>query len=168
MNSKKFTLLPDLPSSVAVWASSVAVWASTLDAWLTVITPSSTATERPGSFRRLEVRLGRVDFNDLEEGEVLGEGTFGTVMSGTYRGREVAIKKARGAIGSTSIMEAFRWAHRPHIRVATLIHPSTSQQRHRSPSQPFSCLDTEAYPLTPALRRTPDNLASTAVYPSAR
>lgn len=54
------------------------------------------------------IRLGRVRFEDLEEGEVLGEGTFGTVLSGMYRGRDVAVKKARGAIGSASIMEAFR------------------------------------------------------------
>lgn len=57
----------------------------------------------------LVMTLGRVRFADLEEGEVLGEGTFGTVLSGTYRGRDVAIKKARGALGSTPIMEAFRF-----------------------------------------------------------
>eukprot|EP00752_Nemacystus_decipiens_P004091 g3744.t1 len=56
----------------------------------------------------LMMRLGRVRFEDLEEGDALGEGTFGTVMSGTYRGRDVAIKKARGALGSAPIMEAFR------------------------------------------------------------
>lgn len=54
------------------------------------------------------MKLGRVRWADLEEGDALGEGTFGTVLSGTYRGRDVAIKKARGALGSTSIMEAFR------------------------------------------------------------
>lgn len=54
------------------------------------------------------MRLGRVRFADLEEGAALGEGTFGTVMAGTYRGRDVAIKKARGALGSAPIMEAFR------------------------------------------------------------
>lgn len=59
---------------------------------------------------KLMIQIGRVRFSDLEEGETLGEGTFGTVLSGTYQGRDVAIKKARGAIGSASIMEAFRWA----------------------------------------------------------
>ena len=67
-------------------------------------------------------------FDDLEEGEVLGEGTFGTVVSGTYRGRDVAIKKARGAIGSTSIMEAFRWVYGNHVRLTTL-----------SQSDPYHC-----------------------------
>lgn len=56
----------------------------------------------------LVVRLGRVRFDELEEGEMLGEGTFGVVLSGTYRGRDVAIKKARGALGSSSIIEDFR------------------------------------------------------------
>ena len=66
------------------------------------------------------MRLGRVRFADLEEGDPLGEGTFGTVMSGTYRGRDVAIKKARGALGSAPIMEAFRsvrWRRRRGIDV---------------------------------------------------
>ncbi|CAN0197705.1 unnamed protein product, partial [Hapterophycus canaliculatus] len=56
----------------------------------------------------LVMTLGRVNFADLEEGEVLGEGTFGTVVSGTYRGRDVAVKKARGALGSSPVVEAFR------------------------------------------------------------
>lgn len=78
--------------------------------------PAKSATEPASSQRSsykaggLMVRLGRVKFADLEEGEVLGEGTFGTVLSGRYRGRDVAVKKARGAIGSSSITEAFRWA----------------------------------------------------------
>lgn len=52
--------------------------------------------------------LGRVRFENLEEKEVLGQGTFGVVLAGTYDGREVAIKRARGCLGSTQIMEAFR------------------------------------------------------------
>lgn len=60
----------------------------------------------------LVMTLGRVRFADLEEGEVLGEGTFGTVLSGTYRGRDVAVKKARGALGSAPIMEAFRFVRK--------------------------------------------------------
>lgn len=52
--------------------------------------------------------LGRVRFEDLKEEEVLGQGAFGTVLLGTYQGREVAIKKLRGSTGSMRIMEAFR------------------------------------------------------------
>ena len=63
---------------------------------------------KSSKFNSLAARLGRVEYDYLEEGGVLGEGTFGTVVSGTYRGRDVAVKKARGAVGSTSIMESFR------------------------------------------------------------
>lgn len=52
--------------------------------------------------------LGRVRFEDLKEEETLGQGAFGTVLLGSYQGREVAIKKVRGATGSMRIMQAFR------------------------------------------------------------
>lgn len=54
------------------------------------------------------MRLGRVRFEDLKEEEILGQGAFGTVLLGTYQGREVAIKKVKGSAGSTRIMESFR------------------------------------------------------------
>ena len=62
-------------------------------------------SERLGS---VVMKLGKVRFEDLEEEEVLGQGTFGTVMSGTYQGRPVAIKKVGGSTGSVRIKEAFR------------------------------------------------------------
>ena len=49
-------------------------------------------------FGSMMMMLGRVRFEDLvlqEEEEVLGEGTFRTVMRGTYEGEHVAMKKAR-------------------------------------------------------------------------
>lgn len=169
MNFRSKFTLPPLPLPSPWSLSSADVCVSTSAAWLAAIKPSTTATEGSGSFKGLEVHLGRVDFNDLEEGEVLGEGTFGTVMSGTYRGRDVAIKKARGAIGSTSIMEAFRWAHGTHIRVTTLTNPSPPNfvayalrgilfllfRNRRTPPHP--------YLVSPALRRTPQTLR-TPVY----
>lgn len=52
--------------------------------------------------------LGRVRFEELEEGEIVGEGTFGIVLAGKYRGRDVAIKRSRGALGSIDILDEFR------------------------------------------------------------
>ena len=53
--------------------------------------------------------LGRVRFEELKEDEdIIGEGTFGTVVSGTYGEKEVAIKKARDFRGSKEVIEAFR------------------------------------------------------------
>lgn len=80
-------------------------------------TPASSSSPSSSSGKKtagggLVMTLGRVRFADLEEGDVLGEGTFGTVLSGTYRGRDVAVKKARGALGSAPIMEAFRFVPR--------------------------------------------------------
>jgi len=64
----------------------------------------------PGTAGRVMFRLGRVRFDMLEEeDEVLGEGTFGVVHSGTYMGEEVAIKKARGPVGEQSVLREFRW-----------------------------------------------------------
>lgn len=54
------------------------------------------------------MKLGRVRFDDLKEEEIVGQGAFGTVLLGTYQGREIAIKKIRGSTGSMRIMEAFR------------------------------------------------------------
>lgn len=59
---------------------------------------------------QLMYRLGRVRFDLLEEDDdILGEGTFGTVQSGMYMGKEVAIKKARSLIGDPAVLRAFRW-----------------------------------------------------------
>ena len=74
----------------------------------TSLSSGAPTKSKSSKLKGLVARLGRVEYDYLEEGEVLGEGTFGTVVSGTYRGRDVAVKKARGAVGSTSIMEAFR------------------------------------------------------------
>lgn len=53
--------------------------------------------------------LGRVRFEELKEDEdIIGEGTFGTVVSGTYGEKEVAIKKARDFRGSKEVIDAFR------------------------------------------------------------
>lgn len=57
--------------------------------------------------------LGRVRFEELKEDEdIIGEGTFGTVLSGTYGDTEVAIKKARDFRGSKEVIEAFRWGEK--------------------------------------------------------
>ncbi len=57
-------------------------------------------------------RLGRIRFDLLEEDDdILGEGTFGVVQSGTYMGEEVAIKKARGLIGDPAVLREFRWVY---------------------------------------------------------
>lgn len=59
---------------------------------------------------QLMFRLGRVCFDRLKQGEdILGEGTFGVVYAGRYRGQEVAIKKARGVIGDPAVLREFRW-----------------------------------------------------------
>jgi len=66
-----------------------------------------------GSGGQLMFRLGRIRFDLLDEDdEILGEGTFGVVQSGTYMGEEVAIKKARGLIGDPAVLREFRWAFR--------------------------------------------------------
>ncbi len=54
--------------------------------------------------------LGRVRLDKLKEGgDVLGQGTFGIVKSGTYMGQEVAIKKAMGPVGDPAVLSEFRW-----------------------------------------------------------
>ena len=58
---------------------------------------------------RLMLRLGRVRFDKLHEGDIiLGEGTFGVVMSGQYMGDEVAIKKARGLVRDPTVLDSLR------------------------------------------------------------
>lgn len=64
------------------------------------------AAEQSGS--RLIARLGRVRFESLELGEVLGEGSFGVVFHGIYMGKEVAVKKARTPVVARQTLEAFR------------------------------------------------------------
>ena len=62
-------------------------------------------------FGSMMMMLGRVRFEDLvvqENEEVLGEGTFGTVLRGAYEGEDVAIKKARDFRGSARVKELFR------------------------------------------------------------
>jgi len=76
---------------------------------------SSSGEDEPfGATAEMIVRLGRVRFDELEEGdEILGEGAFGVVRSGEYMGREVAIKKARGLIGDPAVLRDFRCAFWP-------------------------------------------------------
>jgi len=53
--------------------------------------------------------LGRVRLDKLKEGgDILGQGTFGVVKSGTYMGQEVAIKKAMGPVGDPAVLSEFR------------------------------------------------------------
>lgn len=62
--------------------------------------------------------VGRVRFDDLvvhEDEELLGEGTFGMVLPGTYFGQDVAIKKARDFRGSARIKDLFRCAREQRI-----------------------------------------------------
>lgn len=66
----------------------------------------ASGSDLPG---QLMLRLGRVRFDMLQEGEdVLGEGAFGIVKTGEYMGEQVAIKKARGMIGDTAVLRDFR------------------------------------------------------------
>lgn len=59
---------------------------------------------------KLIVRLGRVRFDQLDEGTFLGEGTFGTVLSGTYKGEKVAIKKIRTEMRrNPAVLKGFRY-----------------------------------------------------------
>ncbi|CAN0206746.1 unnamed protein product [Pylaiella littoralis] len=55
-------------------------------------------------------QLGSVRHDMLEEDEdgILGEGTFGIVVSGMFKGEEVAIKKARGPVGDKNVLTTFR------------------------------------------------------------
>ncbi|CAM9568738.1 unnamed protein product [Discosporangium mesarthrocarpum] len=53
-------------------------------------------------------RLGRVRFDQLEEQELLGQGSFGVVHAGRYCGKDVAIKKTREMVTSQEIINAFR------------------------------------------------------------
>eukprot|EP00904_Undaria_pinnatifida_P010394 jgi/Undpi1/6485/HiC_scaffold_20.g08964.m1 len=63
----------------------------------------------PSNFGSMMMMLGRVRFEELKEDEdIIGEGTFGTVVSGTYGEKEVAIKKARDFRGSKEVIDAFR------------------------------------------------------------
>lgn len=57
----------------------------------------------------LITRVSRVRFEHLQEDEVLGQGTFGIVVAGTYMEKEVAIKKARAPIHATRALDDFRW-----------------------------------------------------------
>ncbi|CAN0324578.1 unnamed protein product, partial [Pylaiella littoralis] len=54
--------------------------------------------------------LGSIPYDMLEEDEdgILGEGTFGIVVSGTFKGEEVAIKKAIGPVGDRIVLTSFR------------------------------------------------------------
>lgn len=61
-----------------------------------------------GTLGSMVMKLGKVRFEDLKEQEILGQGSFGTVLLGTYQGVEVAIKKIKGSTGSKRITEAFR------------------------------------------------------------
>ena len=65
--------------------------------------------EEPKVAGRLMLRLGRVRFDKLHEGNIiLGEGTFGVVKSGQYMGDEVAIKKARGLVRDPAVLDSLR------------------------------------------------------------
>lgn len=60
---------------------------------------------------KIIVRLGREHFDRLEEGNFLGKETLGTVLSGTYKGEEVAIQKIRGeARSNPAVLKALRCA----------------------------------------------------------
>ena len=61
-----------------------------------------------------------VSFKDLVMGEALGEGSFGTVVRGTFRGRPVAIKTMRSTNVSKSTVERFRFEA---LMMAPLNHP---------------------------------------------
>ena len=80
-------------------------------------TQEDTAREGEGArdpsqnFGSMMVMPGRVRFEDLvvrEDEELLGEGTFGSVLPGTYAGEDVAIKRARDFRGSARVKELFR------------------------------------------------------------
>lgn len=46
-----------------------------------------------------------IDYNDLQLGKIVGEGGFGKVYAGTYKGSQVAIKEMKHT--ETEHLEAF-------------------------------------------------------------
>lgn len=69
-------------------------------------------------FGSMMMAVGRVRFDHLvvnKDEELLGEGTFGMVMPGTYYGQDVAVKKARDFRGSARVKELFRCGREQRI-----------------------------------------------------
>ena len=63
----------------------------------------------------------KLDFSKIEVGRTLGEGSFGTVVQGTYKGLDVAIKLVR----ATKVDEGTVRAFMDEIRImAPLQHPN--------------------------------------------
>lgn len=57
----------------------------------------------------LIVYLRRVQFEHLQQADILGDGTFGVVRSGVYMGKEVAVKTARVPVqGAAQTLDLFR------------------------------------------------------------
>lgn len=54
--------------------------------------------------------LERVLFDGLSEEEPLGQGTFGVVLAGRYKNRNVAVKKARAPISASQTLQDFRYS----------------------------------------------------------
>lgn len=78
---------------------------------------SSTRSSR-NSAGNLIALVRRVRYEHLTEGKVLGQGTFGVVRAGTYMGREVAVKKARGPVDAAQTLEDFRCVLRMKVAEA--------------------------------------------------
>nr|CAD2149730.1 unnamed protein product [Meloidogyne enterolobii] len=74
--------------------------------------------ERRAEFARAGVLLS---INELRLGSVIGHGEFGDVLSGTYRGRKIAVKTLKDGMGYELLIEARFMIGLDHNKLVALI-----------------------------------------------